>query len=117
MPLQRIQCYKNTSSTCSYKNHLILKLNGGRKACVSQTKSGCVKCTYWLYYSRVEDEGRETHWKLMLGTGAIVLEYPGLMSQALPDTQMGPDPFLLWVGTDVLGQFGSEAVDEGPIIL
>lgn len=24
-----------------------------------------------------------------------------------------PDPFLLWVGTNVLGQFGSEAVDEG----
>uniref|UniRef100_A0A8C9CQJ6 C-C motif chemokine 1-like n=1 Tax=Phocoena sinus TaxID=42100 RepID=A0A8C9CQJ6_PHOSS len=23
MSLQRIQCYKNTSSTCSYKNHLI----------------------------------------------------------------------------------------------
>ncbi|XP_029066727.1 C-C motif chemokine 1 [Monodon monoceros] len=23
MPLQRIQCYKNTSSTCSYKNHLM----------------------------------------------------------------------------------------------
>nr|XP_033703904.1 C-C motif chemokine 1 [Tursiops truncatus]XP_059853254.1 C-C motif chemokine 1 [Delphinus delphis]XP_059853256.1 C-C motif chemokine 1 [Delphinus delphis]XP_059853257.1 C-C motif chemokine 1 [Delphinus delphis] len=39
MSLQRIQCYKNTSSTCSYKNHLILKLNGGREACVSQTKS------------------------------------------------------------------------------
>ncbi|XP_007190397.2 C-C motif chemokine 1 [Balaenoptera acutorostrata] len=39
MSLQRIQCYKNTSSTCSYKNRLILKLNGGREACVSQTKS------------------------------------------------------------------------------
>ncbi|XP_004286511.2 C-C motif chemokine 1 [Orcinus orca] len=39
MSLQSIQCYKNTSSTCSYKNHLILKLNGGLEACVSQTKS------------------------------------------------------------------------------
>ncbi|XP_058902602.1 C-C motif chemokine 1 [Kogia breviceps] len=39
MSLKRIQCYKNTSSTCSYKNNLILKLNGGREACVSQTKS------------------------------------------------------------------------------
>ncbi|XP_007105677.1 C-C motif chemokine 1 [Physeter macrocephalus] len=39
MALRRIQCYKNTSSTCSYKNHLILKLNRGREACVSQTKS------------------------------------------------------------------------------
>ncbi|XP_057569867.1 C-C motif chemokine 1 [Hippopotamus amphibius kiboko] len=36
---QKIKCYKNTSSSCSYKNRVILKLNGGQEACVSQTKS------------------------------------------------------------------------------
>ena len=28
---------------------------------------------------------KETLWKLMLGTGATVIEYPGLVSQTLPD--------------------------------
>ncbi|KAF4012095.1 hypothetical protein Celaphus_00000712 [Cervus elaphus hippelaphus] len=37
--LKRIQCYKNISSTCSYKNRLILKLTGGLEACVLQKES------------------------------------------------------------------------------
>uniref|UniRef100_A0A8D1D0X1 C-C motif chemokine n=1 Tax=Sus scrofa TaxID=9823 RepID=A0A8D1D0X1_PIG len=36
--LQRIQCYRNTSSTCPYQKSLILKLIGGRQTCVLQTK-------------------------------------------------------------------------------
>uniref|UniRef100_A0A8D1W2C8 C-C motif chemokine n=1 Tax=Sus scrofa TaxID=9823 RepID=A0A8D1W2C8_PIG len=36
--LQRIQCYRNTSSTCPYQKSLILKLIGGLQTCVLQTK-------------------------------------------------------------------------------
>uniref|UniRef100_A0A5G2Q926 C-C motif chemokine n=1 Tax=Sus scrofa TaxID=9823 RepID=A0A5G2Q926_PIG len=36
--LQKIQCYRNTSSTCPYQKSLILKLIGGRQTCVLQTK-------------------------------------------------------------------------------
>ena len=40
---------------------------------------------------RAGRQGRkETRWKLMLGTGAIVLEYPELVSQTLRDIQMSP---------------------------
>nr|XP_031325618.1 C-C motif chemokine 1 [Camelus dromedarius] len=38
IPLHKIRCYRNTSSTCSYKNGLILKLIGGQETCVLQTK-------------------------------------------------------------------------------
>uniref|UniRef100_A0A8D1DC27 C-C motif chemokine n=1 Tax=Sus scrofa TaxID=9823 RepID=A0A8D1DC27_PIG len=36
--LKRIQCYRNTSSTCPYQKSLILKLIGGLQTCVLQTK-------------------------------------------------------------------------------
>ncbi|XP_006833679.1 PREDICTED: c-C motif chemokine 1 [Chrysochloris asiatica] len=39
--LKDIQCYKNTSSTCSYKDGLILKLKKGRESCV-------LKKTRWV---------------------------------------------------------------------
>uniref|UniRef100_A0A8D1PY18 C-C motif chemokine n=1 Tax=Sus scrofa TaxID=9823 RepID=A0A8D1PY18_PIG len=47
--LQKIQCYRNTSSTCPYQKSLILKLIGGRQTCVLQTKS-------WVraYFKRIK---------------------------------------------------------------
>ncbi|XP_006891120.1 PREDICTED: c-C motif chemokine 1 [Elephantulus edwardii] len=36
LPLKNIQCYINTSSSCSYEA-FILKLKNGRKACVLKT--------------------------------------------------------------------------------
>uniref|UniRef100_A0A8C3X623 C-C motif chemokine 1 n=1 Tax=Catagonus wagneri TaxID=51154 RepID=A0A8C3X623_9CETA len=36
--LKKIQCYRNTSSTCPYQKRMILKLIGGLQTCVLQTK-------------------------------------------------------------------------------
>ncbi|KAF5916092.1 C-C motif chemokine 1 [Diceros bicornis minor] len=36
---QKIQCYRDTSSTCSYKDGVIFKMKGGRKSCVLKTDS------------------------------------------------------------------------------
>ncbi|XP_011358349.1 C-C motif chemokine 1 [Pteropus medius] len=35
--LNRIQCYRNSSSSCSNPNGLILKMKGGRESCALKT--------------------------------------------------------------------------------
>ncbi|XP_004707403.1 C-C motif chemokine 1 [Echinops telfairi] len=37
IPWRSIQCYRKTSSTCAYKNALILKLKRGQENCVLKT--------------------------------------------------------------------------------
>ncbi|XP_016062491.1 PREDICTED: LOW QUALITY PROTEIN: C-C motif chemokine 1 [Miniopterus natalensis] len=37
IPLKKIQCYRNSSSSCSHSDGIIFKMKGGRKSCALKT--------------------------------------------------------------------------------